>query len=197
MSDLLDDNARFGNNNQPQDKGKETRRADFGSRLGAYLLDGIFSIAITIFIVLMFIGFDTAALMQFIENIDDSNTLANALPFITYVAWGTTASSLLYASLEVFTGASFGKRLVGIRIGTQDARTAETGTYILRGLLKNLNIILLMLTLLSGLSIFSSISDSFGLFFFVSCLFALGSDRLALHDKIFGTAVYKVTDLDK
>jgi uncharacterized RDD family membrane protein YckC len=107
------------------------------------------------------------------------------------------AFSVLYASLEAFTGASVGKRLVGLKIGTQDGRTAEVSVYLSRALLKHFNIILSILSLSTGLAIFEHIESSFGTLFLISCLSALGQDRLALHDKIIGTAVYKAYELDK
>lgn len=191
MSDLLDDSPKFNSQNT------EIRRADFGSRLGAHLLDSLFSLIIMVIVIFSTVGFDTAVLVDFLENIDDPNTIASALPFVSYLSWLLIAFSILYASLEALTGASVGKRLVGLQIGTQDARTAEVNVYLSRALLKHFNIVLSILSLSTGLTIFSNVESSFGLFFLISCLFALGQDRLALHDKITGTAVYKKGDLDR
>ena len=196
MSDLLDHSQKFNNNNNQFDS-DDIERTDFGTRLGAYLLDFVFMGGFG-FVVSIFVGFVGIA---FFESSNNSSNVSDALGgfFIWLISlfWALFIGAFLYNLIEAFTGASLGKMVVGIKIGTQDAQTAFIGRYIVRALLKNFQYILILLTIYTDNEVFIEVMQLYYLFFIVSCFLALGQDRLTLHDRIVGTAVYKKRHLDR
>jgi uncharacterized RDD family membrane protein YckC len=195
MSDLLDDSPQFNNNKNLFDS-DDIERADFGTRLGAYLLDLVFMGGFG-FVVSIFVGFVGIA---FFESSNNSSNFSDAVGgfFIWLISlfWALFIGAFLYNLVEAFTGASLGKMVVGIKIGTQDAKTAFIGRYIARALLKNFQYILILLSIYTDNEIFVEVMQLYYLFFIVSCAFALSPDRLTLHDRIVSTAVYKKIHLD-
>lgn len=205
MNDLLDDRPRanFG--------GDEIPRANFGTRLAAYVLDCIF--------LALFSMFTSFLILKIIfwqmPNDDDSSMMdepiGNIIPhffrllyLVTYIiSWPTVLMVIAYALIEALTGASLGKRVLGLKIGSQDAKTATVSAYLLRSLFKNLKHLLYICLLLVSFENYAAYDNMrffinlYSLVFFVSCLFALRTNRLALHDLISGTAVYKKIDLDQ
>jgi len=68
MSDLLDDSQHSFGNQQSSNNNKQIPRADFGVRLGAHLLDALFSLIIMVIVIFSAVGFDTTVLVDFLEN---------------------------------------------------------------------------------------------------------------------------------
>ena len=153
-------------------------------------------------IFIFFVGYVIAAIginaINESASINDSEAaIGGILSLFMGIVWSIIIGAAIYALIEAFTGASFGKMIIGIKIGTQDAQTASVGRYLVRALIKNFQFVLLLLAAYTYNSLFIKLNDIYSVFFLVSCLIALGADRLALHDKITGTAVYNKKDLDR
>jgi uncharacterized RDD family membrane protein YckC len=197
MSNLLDDSPKFNNNDRHQFNNTEIHRADFSTRLGAYLLDFLFMIIFISVLVFFIAVISINAINESASANGRDPVFDGILASFLSIIWSIIIGAALYALLEAFTGASLGKMVVGIKIGTQDAKTAPVGRYLVRALIKNFQFVLLILTAYTYDSVFLRLNDIYSVFFIVSCLVALGADRLALHDKMTGTAVYKKRDLDR
>jgi len=181
MTDLLDDSS-FKNKNKVEP-------ANFGSRFLAYVLDYLF--------IALFIGG-----LGFVFELIFCNQ-NEVLPWICFMRkapWLLYILMFAYALVEGLTGASFGKRLLGIQIRQQNSTAAAISTHLLRAAFKYNYLFLLTIGELANIRLsigFISLNEVAGVFFIISCLFALSPDCLALHDMVLGTAVYKKRDLDR
>ena len=166
-------------------------RIGFGLRIGAFILDCIFiSIIISICAVVIH-GYGN------ISNVH-TNFMTGMTTFYdredeTLVNFTLIASIciLIYSMLEAITGASIGKRIVGIKIMRQDVSDATVKNYLARWSIKNSNIMLSIIGVLTGHWLFPILSFCLGLFLMLSFIFTLGGDKQALHDIFTKTAVYK------
>jgi uncharacterized RDD family membrane protein YckC len=191
MSNILDDSGA---------SSSSPSRAGFGVRFGAFLIDGLF-MAIIIYIVgyifaMVFIksveGVATSGTPM--TNEDAAVAVGGFMSMIMNMIWGLVIGSLLYTLVEGITGASPGKMILGLKIGTAQGGQAAMGSLLTRWALKNVNYICLFLLAATHVSIFGLISQIGSLFLLISCLMALRASKQALHDDIAGTAVFKKTD---
>ncbi len=172
----------------------EENRIGFGPRLGAYLIDAVF---------LAGLGYILAAIAEpalegFInyDKFTDQQLDAMSLKPIIWtlsVIWPIAVMfvSLPYSLIEGIFAQSPGKMLVKIIIRNQDNTPAPISKLLLRFLLKNLN----NFVALFGIFLLSKTIDTFasllGLVITIGCFFVLGQARLAFHDMLAKTAVYK------
>lgn len=168
-----------------------SNRIGFGPRLGAALLDIVFIILMLVPISLLGLGAGLAAALG-LEAAGGSEE-AEALALIGMGA-GAIATALIagvvalaYTLIEAFTGASPGKRVMGLQVAREDGSQGDIQLYLLRWALKNSGSLLqFVLPLISSLV---------SLVFFFGCFAALGDKRQALHDILGKTAVYKKSDI--
>lgn len=168
-----------------------SNRIGFGPRLGAAILDIVFVILLLIPISLLGIGAGLATALGLEAAV--GNEEAEALAIIGMGA-GAIAMALIagvvalaYTLIEALTGASPGKRVMGLQIVREDGSQGDVQLYLLRWALKNSGSLLqFVLPLISSLV---------SLVFFFGCFAALGEKRQALHDIIAKTAVYKKADI--
>lgn len=168
-----------------------SNRIGFGPRLGATLLDIVFLVLLLVPISLLGIGAAAAAAFGLEDAMagDEAEALAMlgigagaiAIIFIAGVM------GLAYTLIEAFTGASPGKRVMGLQVAREDGSAGDIKLYLLRWALKNSGSILqFVLPLVSNLA---------GLVFFFGCFAALGDKKQALHDIIVKSAVHKKNDI--
>jgi len=105
-----------------------------------------------------------------------------------------------YLLIEGLTGASPGKRLLGLAIGTAEGTRGTSGFYLGRAAIKWAATFLVdadyLLSPLGGAGVVLSALGNVALAVLVlGCFLALGSKRQALHDLIAKSAVYKAKDL--
>lgn len=168
-----------------------SNRIGFGPRLGATVLDIVFSITLIVPLSLLGIGGAIAAAFGLEESMsgDEAEALAmlgiGAAAISMILVAGVVA--LAYTLIEAFTGASPGKRVMGLQIAHQDGAAGDTKLYLMRWALKNCGSILnLVLPVVANIA---------SLVFFFGCFAALGENRQALHDMIAKTAVYKKSEI--
>jgi uncharacterized RDD family membrane protein YckC len=101
----------------------------------------------------------------------------------------------LYSLIEAFTGASPGKMVLGLKVGTADGRPGSAGLYAKRWAIKYSGTLLGLLGALPGLHVIGLLAPAAGVAVFVGCFLVLGDKRQALHDLGAATAVFKKTDL--
>ncbi len=169
-----------------------SNRIGFGPRLGAALLDLVFITLLTV--PFMFLGGVSAALVSMLGldamfSSEDAEALAlvgagtGLLASIAVALLVTTA----YTLIEAFTGASPGKRAMGLKIARADGTQGNVQVYLLRWALKNSGSLLTFFL--------PAIANLASLVFFFGCFATLGDKRQALHDMIAKSAVYKKADI--
>lgn len=181
---------------------KFERRASFGKRLAATLIDIAIYAAVNIGILWYMGYFKAVGLMT--EEIQD----AAGDPEITQMAVNEFLDSqkstlilgqlvpLLYFSLEIFIAASIGKLILGLRIANDDETQAESGALITRYLFKNLSALAGLIGLVAGMNfLLFNVSPLILLALVIGFFFILAKKKQAFHDMFSKTAVYNSSDL--
>lgn len=169
-----------------------SNRIGFGPRFGATLLDILFVILLCTPFTLMgglAATFISALGLDAMASEEDAAAFAvigmGAGILATLVLVGILG--LAYTLIEAFTGASPGKRVMGLQVAREDGSKGDVQLYLVRWALKNSgNLLQFVLPLISTLA---------SLVFFFGCFAALGDKKQALHDIIAKTAVYKKADI--
>jgi len=159
-------------------------RIGFGKRLGAYLLDGIFTT-----IAAGVVGYALKDLFVGLVPADP-DVSGEAGAWIAAITGAAGLCAVLYGLIEGFTGASPGKMILAIKIGTDNSTTAETNTLLKRYAIKTIGSILALLGLILGVALLNTLGSVLSVVVTIGCFFALGEAKQALHDKIVHTAVY-------
>ncbi len=167
-----------------------SNRIGFGPRLGATLLDALFIALLIVPMSMLGIGAGLAAAMGMDATGGDE---AEALALLGVGAGAiamilvATLLALAYTLIEAFTGASPGKRVLGLQIAKADGTAGDLSFYLLRWAVKNSGSLLNL--------VLPAIASLASLVFFFGCFAALGEKRQALHDMVVKSAVYKKADI--
>ena len=101
----------------------------------------------------------------------------------------------LYSLIEAITGASPGKMLLKLKVGTAGGRRGSLRLYITRWAIKFSGTLLGLLGAIPGLHVLGLLAPAAGVIVFVGCFLALGDRRQALHDLAASTAVFRKAGL--
>jgi uncharacterized RDD family membrane protein YckC len=178
-------------------------RVGFGLRLGAYVLDfvilAVVSILVRAQVAALFPDAYQQALAKALSGPGmDAAKIASARPFIeASTQWTLTISMLgvLYGLIEGFTGASPGKLILGLRAVDQSGQRASVGNLLVRYLVKYSASLLALVGMVAVSSVIQNVSQIVALIVIVGCFLVFGKARLALHDRIAGTAVLRKSDV--
>ena len=176
------------------------KRVGFGMRLVAALIDAVIVVipsALFGGMLATALGLGAGALASLLEAGGETAAAAAAMGAVAGFAIGYGLFSFLYSLIEGFKGASPGKMIAGIKIGTQDGRNAPVKVYLQRWAVKNSSTLLGTLGAFTGISLLSWLGSLAGLAVFVGCFFVLGASRQAFHDMAAKTAVYSRAELGK
>jgi uncharacterized RDD family membrane protein YckC len=180
-------------------------RVGFWPRFGAWLIDGV-----VIWVVATLISDQAAAWFPdyIADNLAQAKERLSAQPSnvmtptmleffekMARVSVGATVFGMLYALLEGMTGRSPAKMLLGLHIGNLTGGQAASGRLLGRMALKQLHRLLVLVTMFSGVRLFSQLAQFPFWVIFVGCFFVFARHRRALHDLAAGTAVYRHSDL--
>lgn len=204
MSDYPPSTNPFG----PQDNHHviTNKRVGFGPRLGAWIIDGLlgvlFGVLLGVLLQPLGIGM-TETIAETLSELQDLYQMLGIDPATTAIveAWypaltlGGIIGSIMYALIEGLSGASPGKRILGLVVATHDGRTGTAALWMRRCVAKNISTFLQMFTLLPALAFIGEIGTWLGIVIFVGCFFVLGEERLALHDRIAGSAIFDREDV--
>ncbi len=173
-------------------------RIGFGTRLGAWCVDTVFTLVIGIsvgFIIGLVFGgvLGNVFLKGSIDIVNGEVAMADKLLLGSIL--GILILGFFNFCLEGFKGVSIGKMMLGICIGRADGTKATSSELWLRVLIKNIASVCAILSLILHASFIQSIGSLLGLIVFCGCFAVLGQSRQALHDMIAHTAVFKKTDL--
>jgi len=162
------------------------KKAVFSKRASASITDGL--IVGPLLLGLSFYLLPDVSLEEFAAITDEEAAkFGYRLFFLSLV-------NLAYFSSEYFFAKTPGKALHGLEIRSNEGNEASQKELFIRWFLKNgFNALNLFLGLLGlQFAIFHTIASIWGLVFFVGLFLAFGASRQCLHDKMSGTAVYKL-----
>jgi uncharacterized RDD family membrane protein YckC len=133
--------------------------------------------------------------------IGDELGLGTLLPAVVRYSLAVAATPFLavaaYFLVEALAGASVGKLLLRLRVGTPAGRPAPMVTTLLRYVVKLSGPLVAVVAVLAGLPELFVASALLTLLVVGGGAAALGPERRALHDLVAGTAVYRTRDLEK
>ena len=178
------------------------RRASFGKRVLAWLVDiaitGVIGFLISLAVystglydVRNINAAELAELQETYAAMGIERSMATDI-FVIISAWGLAATiiSIALSLLELFMGTSIGKMSVGLVIAHADGRRGDTQLWTRRWNIKNAGSLLAALALIPVLGFITGVASLLGFIILVGCLFALGHERLALHDRLSQSAVF-------
>ena len=187
----------------------EDRRVGFGPRVGAWLLDQIGLWFITIALVLIitslqpgqteFVKESLRELLTAMKKMGLPREMINeALPYLLSMLYAGFLSPIIYWSIEAFTGASPGKRIMKLRIGREDGAIAEPSIIAMRTAIKMSDRILKLIALVPVADIIArgitSASSLVEVVIVIGCFIVLSAKKQALHDMIARTAVFRANE---
>jgi uncharacterized RDD family membrane protein YckC len=108
---------------------------------------------------------------------------------------GIAVFGFLYSLIEGLTGASPGKMVLKLKVGTEGGQHATVQVYLTRWAVKYSGQLLGFLAIITGITIISTLGSLASLVIFVGCFLVLGTNRQAIHDMAAKTAVYNKADL--
>lgn len=165
-------------------------RLGFGQRIAAQLLDGMILLIPAGACLVLLRGFSAGPIA------DPLRTGAFAFSGgADYATAGLCALMILYALIEAITGASPGKRILGIVVRSYDATRPGRQVWLFRSLLKNAALVLALVSSVAQ----STEGMAAALVLGAAVLFGgfgmLGASRQALHDTLCRTAVFYAKDI--
>lgn len=170
-------------------------RIGFGTRLGAYLLDGLV-VLILGSIVGLLIG-EMLSNLFFSEQMDQFDQLYDLLGdgyegFIEKmiaISAGVSLTGLSLFFMEGALGQSFGKMMLGIINTNVDGSKAAPSKLWMRSFLKYGASILTLIGGVIGVSFLGSIGSLWSLIIFIGFFFVFGDNKQTIHDMIAKTVV--------
>lgn len=184
----------------------EYLRVGFGMRLLAWIVDWIVIIIISVIATILLIKYNVevptadAESTAFLQNmyrfagisVDEAAMYANGVAAYKYalllIAFG-------YSLISAMFGASPGKMIFGLTIAHADGKRGSMQLWIRRWAVRDASIYLRVLALLPTLSFVGVFAFIIGLVITVGCFMAASASRLALHDRIAQTAIFRRSDV--
>ncbi len=178
------------------------KRIGFGLRFGAMLIDCVIIMVLAVVFGGMLgglLGLGAGAALgtgSETEGAAAAGAAAGAvLGALGGFAIGVALFGFLYSLIEGLTGASPGKRILKLKVGTADGHKAEIATYLTRWAVKYSGTLLGVLSVVLAAPVIGTLGTLANLVVFVGCFLVLGANRQAIHDMLAKTAVFKTADL--
>jgi uncharacterized RDD family membrane protein YckC len=171
-------------------------RIGFGRRLGAYVIDFVIILGLAFILSNLLSEF----LWNFVNVSDEeydqvSKIYGNFTDTMLTISVSATLLGFLYNLLEGFTGYTLGKLMLGIQIGNQDGTFAAQNKLMLRYAIKNIGTIIGLIAIAISIKLVGTVGNILGFVIVIGCFFTLGENKLALHDMVAKTAVYRKNEL--
>ncbi len=161
------------------------KRADFGKRFGAALIDFAILYALG-YVFGLILGKPTPPAPEELMGLPPGEMMLLSIePSLMSFYIG-----LAYALMEIFVQKSPGKMILGLIIGNQMGEKPPMSALIIRYLFKQASTILFLAAVLGHTSMFIWVGFFAGVVYLGGCLMATSEKRLALHDLMAKTAVY-------
>lgn len=186
----------------------EELRVGFGLRFGALIIDFVLELVLALIIAGIFFALGLKIIVvkpeYFHQIMDiykqfgiDTAFVRKSMDFIQLLTFAYYTTKVAYSVIEGTSGWSLGKRILGIRIAHPDGKRGNTQLYLKRWLIKDLSTILTLFTILPALEFLEFFNGLVSLILFFGCFAALGAEKLALHDRLAQTAVFRKQDIQK
>lgn len=174
-------------------------RVGFGKRLGAGAIDFVIIGIIAIIVgsvagaaLLATFGHSMTAGTE-TQGMDENMAGVMTIIFTYVLAWSFTG--IVYSLVELFTGASPAKHILGIVAAHEDRRQGDIALYAKRWLIKSSPSLISIISVVTGVTALSWLGNLLGLAIFVGCFFVLGEKKQALHDMLAKTAIFHKEDV--
>ena len=186
------------------------RRMSFGTRFGAWIVDAILiivlSVALGSTIGAMFgltLGNEATKGMTK-ENAELAITAVSGLGLIMGAMAGFMGMTLaiplfstLFSLLEAFTGRTPAKLLFGLVVANQDGTKGDISMLGLRAAIKIIPHILIFASITTKIEALNTIGVAISLLIFIGSFFVLSEKKQAFHDLIAKTAVFRASEIEK
>lgn len=126
------------------------------------------------------------------ELLSNPEKFSDSMIFLQIIV---TLISLVYYSSEIFIGATLGKLALNLKIASENRFNANLNQLLFRFFIKNINLILGVIFLITGIVLISSIGSILSFVVFIGFFFTLSRYRQSLHDKLSKTAVFNKTSI--
>ncbi|MFN8366608.1 MAG: RDD family protein [Candidatus Kapaibacterium sp.] len=191
------------NGMEPAEIPIEEKRVGFGKRFGAVIIDGIIVLLLSVIIGMALSStidpFVDELVTKQLEEMPSGTELPEFMnTFMHYsVMFGVVGSALgfVYSLMELLTGASVGKMILGIVVAQENGKRGNIAVWGVRWILKQGSGILSFIGTVLAMKMLSNFSGLIGLVYLVGCFFVLGVKRQAFHDMIAKTAVFEKEDI--
>lgn len=179
------------------------KRVGFGPRLLAFIIDSFLIASIGSLLLAIFMDSTFQALMNGrltdeilkagfdLKSLETSDAYQDIIRLSNFVA----NFSLLYMFIEAFTGASPGKMILSLKVGTENGEKGDTWLYFTRFALKNSSALLGLAGRTTGLVFLNSLGGFAGMIIFLGCFLVLGIKKQAFHDILAKTAVFNKNEI--
>lgn len=174
-----------------------SNRIGFGPRLGAFLIDSFLMAFLASLLMSLFMP-DQLKLFadgKYLEVLAHGTAGDGSMESILKVSSFLAHFSMLYMLIEGFVGATPGKLLLGMKIGTPEGYHGDQKLYMTRYLVKNSPSLLNLAATTLNLGLFAGLSGIAGMVILMGGFMMLSPDRQALHDRVAHTAIFKRVDL--
>ncbi|HDP95759.1 MAG TPA: RDD family protein [Candidatus Aminicenantes bacterium] len=176
-----------------------SKRIGFGPRLGAFLIDSFILAFLVSLLVSIFMPehMNLFARGQYLEVLTGAGgpPSEEVMQSVWRVSTFMAHISMLYMLIEGFTGATPGKKILGLKIGRPDGSHGDQGLYLTRYMVKNSPSLLNLLVTTLGIGLLGRLAGIAGMVIFFGAFMMLSPERQALHDRIAHTAVFRRRDL--
>jgi uncharacterized RDD family membrane protein YckC len=174
-------------------------RVGFLPRAGAYLLDLAATWTIALALQSFLIGlFPNVVATLVAEKLALQPELGEMRAMLEWGARLNVATRLvapIYGLIEAFRGFSPGKLVLGLRVVSESGQRAPIGTLLVRYAIKNGGLVVGAVGLMTAWKPLGVLSDAMQAATFVGFLLVLDRARMAIHDRVAGTAVLRKTDV--
>ena len=166
-------------------------RVGFGHRFGAVIIDGI---------ILAVIGFALKSVLGLKDPTPEDFAGLGMGEIMLLSMKNSTASTLigvLYMSMEIFIRKTPGKMALGLIIADVSSNSPAMSALVIRYLFKQASSVFFLLAIVLESAAFIWIGFALILVYIIGAFFALGESKMALHDIVAKTAVYKEKELEE
>ncbi len=184
----------------------EYLRVGFGMRFLAWIVDWILILILAGLVTLFLVTSDITVPTAHPESTADITSMYRWMGIspeeAAKYAYGAASFSYAlvlisfgYSLIGAMFGASPGKMIFGLTVAHSDGRRGSISLWIRRWAVRDANVYLQLAALLPTLSFLDNIGAFIGIVIFIGCFMAAGQERLALHDRIAQTAVFRRSDI--
>ncbi len=161
-----------------------SKRAGFGVRFGALVLDGIIIFAVG-YVFKMILGQKDPNPEEMLGlPMDQILLMSYSASIVTYIL------TVLYFLTEIFLLKTPGKMILGLIVTDQEGNKPPMNALVIRFLFKQASTLIIILAVFLNLGTLIWVSMVIGLVYLIGCFMAARDSRLALHDDIAKTAVF-------